>query len=359
MQIKRDFIGMFDVLKGILMLLIILVHSVEFAGDTMMADPAVGLLLQFFRYSAVMMGLFFVISGYSFQPAENLWLYIKKQFKMFLLPYGIIIVASAFLRCVPALAAGEFRIQDISVVLVGGLYGAIVPIELFGVWGSGVVALWFLPAFFFSNVIYQLIWRIKNKKLAIALIWILSVGAVCFSSVYQVQLPWCLVQSCAALGFLETGRLLKKYKLLYQKINHFYILGALAVWILSHVFLTANMAANEWSYGPLSYAAAFPVCVILLNLYMRTGFAAARFTGLLSYLGRYSLWILFLHGAELLIVPWDRRLGMGFSVLGLSPIVTVGCAFVLRVVVICLVIWAWNAVMRYAARRRIGSAISG
>ena len=72
MKIKRDSMGMFDVLKGCLMLIIVYVHHVSFVnGGLYMGDPSAPYVV-FTRWSALAVGLFFVIAGYQYRPAPHM-----------------------------------------------------------------------------------------------------------------------------------------------------------------------------------------------------------------------------------------------------------------------------------------------
>ena len=305
MRIKRDFIGMFDVMKGILMLLIVLVHQVSFS-DTVMGSQTAAVLQNWMKYSVTTMALFFIVSGYGMRREEDLKAYVKRQARQLLLPYLILMFVCAGLRGLLFLALGQFRIQEVSTIVLGFLYGANRSFELFGeIWVSAVGAFWFLLALFFSGLFRQLLWRIRNPKVQTVVLWALVVGAVSFPPAERFQFPWCLVQSCTALGYLEVGRLLKERKLLFRKLHPAFVILAAALWVGMHWCSTAQMGANLWPFWMLDYFTAAAFSVVLLWLYLRTGLAAARFTGLLSYIGRYSLYFLWLHGTEMLVFPWD------------------------------------------------------
>ena len=61
MKIKKDFIGMFDVLKGILMIAIITIHTLGFVNDTLPQDRAVSFCTELYRFGGVVVALFFAV----------------------------------------------------------------------------------------------------------------------------------------------------------------------------------------------------------------------------------------------------------------------------------------------------------
>lgn len=331
MRIRRDFIGMFDGIKGILMLLIVLVHHVSFAVAVENGAVARG-LQWFFQYSVVMIGLFFICAGYSVVPVKNLKEYVKKQGKMLLIPYFGVMAASAVLASALAFAKGEFRIQEISTRVLAFLYGSVRPFELFGlVWVAAVVAMWFLPTLFLGGLLQQLFLRIKNRKAAQGCIWALVAAAAALPSTEQVHIPWFLVQGCTALGFLEIGRLLKTHKVLYRPLNLWFIGGTAVLWVCLHCFSQANVAANIWKLWMLDYIGGAAFAVVVLQLYLASGMAASYWIEPFAYIGRHSLYFLCIHGTELLVFPWIAELRPELLKLPLPVEVTVAGMFILRV----------------------------
>lgn len=310
MKVQKDYLGMFDVLKGILMLLIVLIHHMSFVEGGLLQAAGVQKSIGIFDWSAVVIALFFLISGYQFRPAKNIKEYAVRQAKMLLLPYGTAIFVSAVLRGIAlGLANGQFDIRDISTLVFGGIYGSIQNVEVLGVWTSTVVALWFLPTTFLSGFIFQLLWRTRKRWIAIAAIWGLTILAVSFPSAYEVQLPFFCVQSCAVLGFMEVGRLLKEKKLLYQKLSPVFVVLASAAFVLCHLFSEANVASNVWNWWMLDYLTACAFSVVVLKLYIWSGVGCMKYVGIPEYIGTYSLLFFCVHGVELLAVPWGESLG--------------------------------------------------
>ena len=80
MKLKRDFPGMFDVAKGILILVVILGHQNGFFYSTLQVNhPVMVLPWLGGQYDVVIMGLFFIMAGYTSHPEKNLKGYLKKS----------------------------------------------------------------------------------------------------------------------------------------------------------------------------------------------------------------------------------------------------------------------------------------
>lgn len=345
---KKDFIGMFDVLKGILMLLVVFAHHLHMmdvlSGSASVHHAAEELL----RYQAVPMAMFFMITGYDFHPARKIKTYVRRQAKFLLLPYLLTVLAAAAVRLLAGLFLEGFVYQRATVIIAGGLYGCTRNTELFGISATSVIALWFLPTLFFGGLIYQLLWKLKNQKLRIFLVWGLTVAAVSFPDVDRIQVPWFLVQSCASLGFLETGRILKKHKYLYRKLSPVFAAAATGLFCFGALFSASNVGDNIWRYWMLDYATCVGFSVVLLRLYIKSGIAEARHTAVLEFFGRYSLYVLCLHGFEMLAFPW-YDLG---DLRGLGVPAMVGWTVLLYLARLLFIAGGCIVISRLSSRRR-------
>lgn len=323
MGVKRDSIGMFHVLKGALMLIIVFVHHYSFVnGGMRAADPSAPLSV-FTGWSALTVGLFFVIAGYQFRPSADLKKSVRKQFYQLMVPYGIVICIVAVCRFVISfLQTGQIRIQAASTILVGGFYGVMENTEIFGIWGYSVVALWFLPVFFVSGVLFSFLHKLENIKIRSALIWVLTMAAVFFPDIYQIQLPWFIVQSCAVLGLMEVGAFLRERKILYRRLPWWFVFGAAGLYIFCHIFSQCSIGTNVYQLKIVDYGAAAMMSVVVLRCYVHIGAGEWKWLGILDYIGMYSMLFFLLHGAGLLLIPWEAELGsriMGLPLIGDLP----------------------------------------
>ena len=353
MRIKRDFIGMFDGMKGILMLVIVLIHHVTFAS-AVEGGAVVDGLMYFFRYSVEIIALFFICAGYSAVPAKNFREYAEKQAKTLLIPYFLVMIACVLLVTVLFLCQGKFRIQEISTRVLAFLYGSMHPFELFGqIWVAPVVAMWFLPTLFWGNILQQLFLRITNRKLAQVCVWTLVAAAVAVPPAEELPIPWFLVQGCTALGFLEIGRLLKQYKLLFKKPNPWALIAVTLLWVWLHWRSEANVGANIWKFWMLDYAGGAAFAAAVLQLYLASGLAAARIMEPFAYIGRHSLYFLCVHGTELLVFPWLAELRPDLLSLPLPMGAVICLLFLARVAVAVLGCMVLVRVRNYLRRKRL------
>lgn len=304
MKLKRDFLGMFDVMKGLLMLVVVLSHTNSFVG--LVTGSSIG---GYFRtYTVLPIALFFLIAGYSFRPEKDLPAYLRRQARDLLLPYLLMPVVCIPLRAVLYLALGRFSPDRLTRILWAFLYGATQPMELFGQAVDSVDAMWFLPTLFLAGLLHQLLHRLPGRILPSAAIWGIVIAAALFPPVSRLQVPWFLVQACTSLGMLEFGRLLKAYKVLHRPLPWWTLLPAALLLLFLHFHSGSSLWANVWTYGPVDYLGSVFLSVVLLQLYLRSGLAVAEWTQPLAYIGRYSLYFLCIHSAEMIILPWSDKM---------------------------------------------------
>ncbi len=344
MRIKKDFIGMFDVLKGLLILLVVTVHSLGFTNGVFSDNLFIAGNFKFYKSGVTLMGMFFVFAGYSFRPPSGIGKFFKKQAKQFLVPYAIVIALAMVAAAVRGLIRGDFTVGSVSAFVLGGLFGNVgIPVRLFGkAWMENIGSLWFLLALFFGSVFYSLIWRLKNPKASIALVWILTAIAVAVPKRIALMCPWTIVQSCAALGFMEIGRLFKKYKLFYKKWNPVLIIGILILWVVLHIYSSAGMALNEYRFLWIDYLVSAAGAVVFIKAYLASGAAVWGALAPLEYVGRYSMWFLCIHSFEFIAFPWNETEKMRaiFSP-WISPVWVFVISDLLRIVfavLVCLII---------------------
>lgn len=358
MNIKRDYLGMFDALKGFLLFVIVFSHHYSFFNGGLRKFMPDAPVARFCDWSALTMGLFFVIAGYQYRSAKTLSSYIQKQTRQLIVPYFAALTFTAALKFLfHYLTVGELRIQEISTILAGACYGVIRNTEILGVWAYSINSFWFLPTFFFSGLFFQMLKRFPERY-ATACILALTVLAVYMPDASHFQFPWFLVQSCGGLGFMELGHFLKKKQVLYQKVPIWFAAAAICLYVGCHVFSSANMASNIWRAGVVDYLAACGMSVIVLRLYLKWGIGEWRCLSLLEYVGMNSLLFFLVHGVGLLVIPWEAPLGeriMGLGLFAGCPVWLVG---VILYLVRCLGILcgclglSWLKRIRYKVKAR-------
>ena len=314
MKIKKDFIGMFDVLKGHIMFLIVISHVIlEISGT--LGENSTSLLshaVEFCRYNIVPMCVFFLLIGYGFRPEARLKKHFSEMAERYLLPYGITSVFIVAISVVCGIIRGNFGIGTVTSSILGCLWGNVDTFRLFhSVWVNGINTIWFITAMFVSECLYNLSFKIKKERLRQAVIFGISVLA-CFIpnndllyKNYGFRLMWSLKAALVVLGVLEVGHVLKQTKFLYNKAKLRIIIPAgvltAAATIIMHYVSDANLARGRLKFGAIDMLVATAAAVLIIYLYVRLKLPLLKITIPAEFVGRYSFWVMCIHGVEMVV----------------------------------------------------------
>lgn len=315
--------GMFNLLKGIAMLIVIfghtytlfpdflLNHAIGDSGRTLFTSYSIGeasALLLYSIFYVILMPSLFVISGYGSRKTtfkKNL----SKQFKSIMVPYIItMLLTSALHLCTHFCLYRYFpgSVKETLKVLAGSLLGLskttyIGDVEIFSNGPN-----WFLMALFVSMIVFNsLVSYFDKTKLLIAVLLTSTAGWL-LSLVYIV--PWCLSQGLISVAYIYMGYYAKKNKLFTEGINT--VKKSVCVILIVVSFLTIRllgyvdmMASSVYPLSMLSILldGLFGVCFIYLFLLLN------RFNGIITSfirnVGQYSIYILCIHTIEMMGFP--------------------------------------------------------
>ena len=253
-------LGMFDLLKGLTMILIVFLHTIELYGTGYKNND----LLRIATYG--LMTLFFVIGGYNFKPVD-IKTCIQQQYRFVFKPYIIFsIMITILLPIVHYLMYGwlpgaltEARKQVIGLVFCFGH-----TTEIFGqeIYGSG--PLWFLIAYTFAWILLNLIFKIRKEWQRTVVI------CLCFITGYILSLfghwPFCLSQTLLTVGFLFAGFLIKKLKLLEAKVKWYIYLILVVVGLVGSIFGGFSFSDSTYKLGLLDLICSAAQGFVLLKV---------------------------------------------------------------------------------------------
>lgn len=294
-QIKNT-AGMFDLLKGVTMMLVVFEHTIQDLGVS--RD---GTALQIL---GIVMVALFISSGYGFRkkPVKKAF---EQQAKLILLPYAI----TAFFICIGHAAIRWFvwhskRVAVIETlkVFAGLVLGLSDTIVIKGVQLFSCGPMWYLLALFWGWMILDFILSYAPEKWHIIIVLLISIVGV-FLSYIKISV-FGVGRGMFALMYLYIGYYCKKHKLFTSE-------WSTAFKIIFTVFLVAIMAGFILLPG-----LRFPLLLLSMSLFIVAPVVFMKiflllnhfFTGSISNkirtLGRYSLYFLCVHSFEYTSVPW-------------------------------------------------------
>lgn len=308
----KNTIGMFDLFKGVGMLLVLFGHTVSLYSINLPAVSGqisllINLFLQVIR--AGLMPAFFLVSGYGFR-SRPLRKCVKQQITMILKPYGYVAAGTSLLHLV--LHYGFFgywpgAVKETLKMAAGFLLALPKGRKIFGVEIFWCGAVWYLAALFVGWIVLNGLMRVLPEQyvptgmvLAVLLGWLIGRNRIT---------PFCISQGLIAAGGIYAGYRIKKKKILQKPFYWYEMLFAVLISLIL-TFTTVytghsdNMADGIWGMGPLSIVFDFFLGYVLLRFFLWLNRFENPLFHALQRIGRYSLWIFCIHTVEMLAIPW-------------------------------------------------------
>ena len=367
--------GMFDLIKGITMLMVIYVHTYALFPNsfifknTYQADldaminmhllPHIALTVySIFAHS--LMPAFFIVSGYGMRKM-GIGKSFKKQANTLLIPYLITAALTVVLHLCTHYTLYRYlpgSIKETCRIAGGFLLGLSKTSYYFDVKIFSCGPIWFVLALFWGLIFFNILLTYVSDKymwfaaLGVAFAgWLLSLGNT---------VPWCVSQGAVCAFYICLGYHAKKKKWFTEGVS----VKAKAILTLIIFLPNAFMRYIGYMDGMADNVYPFGIITIILNGYMGLiliyGFLFLnRFSGVITSflrkIGRLSIYVLCVHTIEMMGFPYyyfaDKWTGN----------VTVGCLLLYCVraaidIVICFVYVAIkNRVLDYMNSKKMES----
>ena len=274
---RIDFV---DLTKGVCIILVVIAHV---GGAFEQLDT--NSMLSCFR-----MPLYFFISGVFFKSYEGLFGFILRKINKLIIPF-LFFYLSAFLMkyIVWKIAPGVFQLPVSWNELLAVFHGH--DLIKFN------PPIWFLLALFNCNILFYLIHFLREKHLLVMFAVTILIGCVGFHlGKLQIELPLYIDVSMTALPFYVAGFWIRRYNFFlypshrFDKLIPFFV--ALALVVMYFTATTLGMRTNNYAGNIFQvYIAAFAGIFMIMLLCKKV-----KKIKVVSYLGRYSIITLSMHG---------------------------------------------------------------
>lgn len=312
--------GMFDLLKGIVVIGIILTHILDIIPSEALYKGSFSLLKVFvfslpriFSLGTATIPILFMVSGYGFK-AISLKKCVRKQAKQLLRPYlltGAAIVAVHFVCHFCAFHYLPGTAKQTGIVALSHLLGIHIGFQFHGVQLCSIGSVWFLLALFGGWVLLTLITNTLPEKCH----GILAVCTIILSFLlYKFAAPWVTYMFCFSGIFLGCGNLywgaqIKKRNWLWVPLSPFVLCLLIVLAVAGHLVLSPSLNIGDSVTLKL---VAFLLYIIGAEctafLMMRVGVRANRWKNWLfdkiRMVGRYSIWVICAHSIECQGLLW-------------------------------------------------------
>lgn len=301
-------IGMFDMLKGVGMITIVLAHTAELYP--MQISGGLSLTAFFpFIYREALMAAFFIASGYGFRK-RSIGKCIQQQLRALLKPYCITAACTSLLHLLCHYMAFHYFPSSVTETLkvAGGfLLGLPHTTTYAGQQFFSTGPMWYLLSLLIGWVLLDAILNIIPEKYTHwAVLGIMLLG---WGTTLVWELPFSLSQGAVIVPYLYIGYLAKKNRWLDKPLPRrtlYILLGGTALTAVGALLAQSTdcISMGEWTLGPLSILLDAATGFLFIRLFMRLN----RFTGPIAQglqaIGRNSLNIFCIHTVELIAIPW-------------------------------------------------------
>ncbi|SDB68445.1 acyltransferase [Butyrivibrio sp. INlla16] len=315
MNTIKNSLGMFDLIKGVIMILMILGHTqglLFFLGEadtnSLLTSTSpfllfLLLLLSIIRETA--MPILLIICGYGFRKTTNIKC-VKKQFTMLLIPYAItmLITTVMHLICYYVLYRNaRSAVKATLSVFSGGLLGFSHECYILGLKFSACGPIWFLLALAIAYIIFNFGANLFEKeKLFCFSIFICLLGWLIS---YIDIIPWSISQGFISVFYISLGYFIKKNKLFTTEQKNIYKVTFLIIALILKIIVLLSgslfdMANNMYPLGPISIAEAGIWGIIIVFLFLHLNNITGTISTFIRRIGRNSLYVLCIHSIELL-----------------------------------------------------------
>lgn len=305
---RSSYVGMFDLPKGILMLLIITFHSlndysvfVQWAFGRPLPLRALLGLLSIVHYGQI--PALFMICGFG-ERKEKLTRNLNRHISPLIKPY--LCVMMMVMICVPLreILAGEGVAQGLLEQGSAFLLGLHLWID-----GTGNIGpLWFVVTYVMAAFLLNLLFRVRQEWLR----WLLIIaGSALGILAYKTPLPFCLQQGLFCAGMMYAGVRLRQRKTLSGPPR---IWLCLLIWLLCMVAITlggyAEFSLALFRHGLLDLAVSYAAGYALLRLLLQLNALQGRLADGIRWIGRHMFWICCVHTVVCLAVPWEHFIAL-------------------------------------------------
>ena len=274
-----------DNAKGLAILLVIIGH---------VSGGLSGISFQFVY--GIHLVMFFLISGYTLKKKDLTCEYVAARFSRLMVPY--------FYTCFAVLITDVFNchflfhdssIQTVTSVIgkdlirsffASGSITSFGPVEI----GTRIGAVWFLPAMFFAQMIFQslLSWTEDDRKLGFCTA---GIGLAAYLTARFLWLPFSIQSGMLASFFLWIGYEIRKHNIL-SKVRWYHYLAAQVCLLFGIAFGYCNIGFVVASLNDLFFSVPVGLSGCLLIYLISKGNKKGI---VLSYIGKISLTVMCVH----------------------------------------------------------------
>lgn len=346
-------LAMFNFIKGFTMIMLIFVHTYGLFPDSLNFSNCdffgLSLVTTFFSMIFIdyLMPALMVVSGYGYRKNASVKKCVLKQVETLIKPYALTALLTCILHFVTHFSLYNYlpgALKETGKLACGFIFGFSETKKVLGITIFSCGPNWFLLALFWGLIIFNfLLVYFDGIKLLIATFGVACIGWIL--GLTSLIIPWCISQGCVTCFYICLGYLAKKNRIFVTGIEIKYKVLLLIFVIIPSAFPAVRggyngMANNIFPLGPFTILENGLLSVILVYLSLYINVFSGKILSSIRSLGRYSLYFLCVHTAEMMGVPlyylaerwpWNQNIGLLlFAVIRLIVDIVI-CYLVIRI----------------------------
>ena len=301
-------VGMFDLLKGLSMLSIILGHTAQLVVSAQHHPSAVFLE----TLGNIFMGAFIMAAGFGIHK-RSVKRCLRQLKDMFLLPYVLTALACVLLGAInDFFLYGSLRsaLEKGASLLISLLFVASEEFTL-GIYVIDCGPFWFIPSlaggWFLLNLILNITQEDRKRHLLVLLAGLIGYFGNLFAAKLEIHIPFCLFFMFVYVPFLYVGYLARERRWLEKKLPPILIvvmLACLAAFVWKRDVIYRMVMRDGYPLGIFTHSFAAVIGFGLLYLMTHINRRENRIVGLVESIGRSSIYVHCVHALECRAVPW-------------------------------------------------------
>lgn len=335
-SVHRDYIGMFDLTKGFLIIMIVVGHSIidffQYWNFNAEQSPVLGIIVRVAVFVLQMLiPPFFLICGYTFKK-RSMKICVKTQLRYFLKPYIYVAAAVAIITIAKKILVSGSIIEGLKYQVLPYLFGFCPgQREFLGIYMDTIGPIWFFLVFVFATVLLNAIMQEQQMWVQAFLVLALSFAGMALK---DKTLPFCIQQTMICCGYIYVGMLMKKYKFFEKKIPLTFIIPSIIICVIAILFGNIAVSENVWKLGMFDLFASYISGILFVLIFQRINYVSGKISEALRWMGRHIMWFCCIHTVCYITLPWDKFAALfeGIKWLGLiieiiiqSCIAVAGC----------------------------------
>lgn len=335
-SVHRDYIGMFDLTKGFLIIMIVVGHSIldffKYWNFDAEQSPILGILVKVAVFVLQMLiPPFFLICGYTFKK-RSMKVCIKTQLHYFLKPYIYVVAAIALITIAKKILISGSVIEGLKYQVLPYIFGFCPgKREFLGIYMDTIGPIWFFLVFVLATILLNAIMYEQQMWVQVFLVLALSCGGMALK---DKTLPFCIQQTMICCGYIYVGMLMKKYKFFEKKMPMTFIITSIIICVFAILFGNIAVSENVWKLGMFDLLASYISGILFVLIFQRINNVSGKISEALRWMGRHIMWFCCIHTVCYITIPWDKfadlfsdikLLGFIIEVIIQSGIAVVGC----------------------------------